>query len=175
MKNKTAAFDLELAKLGHPLITSGGIKVKDFYVFDDFDIFTCIVIAGNSTYGYRRDGSYLHDKPHENDLLLDLSISWERPFIKGDLVEVQDIDADAKHWTKRVYLFSHDSYHYCVAQGYETYKCRRDGSIVIAYWGRVRHIKKKEEVKVEVTIMINGEKANLSDISEDTLLALRNK
>lgn len=79
-------FDLELAKLGHPLITRGGLKVVEFHHFKNTEerksphFQSCIYTSTRG--GYQpcyKDGkvsNFNHD--YEDDLLLDDTVPWNR-------------------------------------------------------------------------------------------------
>jgi len=90
---KTAPFDLELAKLGHPLITRGGDKIQEFDCFNAGIAGWLPIRALTNTmqpkvFSYNAEGciSSTHSSPA--DLLLDLETPWERPLQQGDKIMV---------------------------------------------------------------------------------------
>lgn len=91
MKNKTAPFDIELAKLGHPVITADGKRVKELLFFNKIEGSNYRIAAyfeGGYFCCYYLNGCNEGFPGEQEPLLLDLSINWEKPLQEGDEVEV---------------------------------------------------------------------------------------
>jgi hypothetical protein len=99
-------------------------------------------------------------------------INMRDKFEEGELVEVSD---DRGEWCKRIFLAKVDSLQFpylCVYATTESeYKYGED--VCVNTWKYCRKI--SSTPKIELEIKINGKEAKLSDISEETLLNLRNQ
>jgi len=91
---KTAPFDLEKAIKGHPLVTRNGKKVSSFVYFKELsglnDYPCTATIPDGSILACTETGAFYHPSDSHNslDLLLDLSVPWEKPLAMGDEIEV---------------------------------------------------------------------------------------
>lgn len=81
---KTAPFDLELAKLGHPLVTSRGQKVLEFHNFDIYISWPvrAVIYSLHGLYSFDNSGKSFMSRTGE--LLLDLETPWEKPLQQGE-------------------------------------------------------------------------------------------
>lgn len=91
---KTAPFDLEKAIKGHPLVTRNGYKVSSFFYFKElsgFNDYPCraVCVAHDIILSCSEAGC-CYSAEHF-DLLLDLSIPWEKPLKIGDEIEVNNM------------------------------------------------------------------------------------
>ena len=104
---KTAPFDLEKAIKGHPLVTRNGKKVSSFVYFKELsglnDYPCTATIPDGSILACTETGAFYHPSDSHNslDLLLDLSVPWEKPLAMGDEIEVHQYN---KGWIPAVFI-----------------------------------------------------------------------
>jgi len=156
---KTAPFDLELAKLGHPLITRNGLRVLDFYHLSTIDCdkysVACSIESFKDIRSYNHEGSYYMGRPDGNDLLLDLETPWEKPF---ELFESVLVKASPKaDWRSMSFVcMLKDKFIVRGTDGYlETVSfCKRPDPIV------------EEKTTLDVEIKVGGQAVSLEDFKK---------
>lgn len=164
---KTAKFNLELAIAGHPLITNEGNKVTDFKYFKDINsIYKVVAVT---------DGNVMWCTPEGGDwegvgiLLLDKSIPWEPELKIGDEIEVNL----GGMWIKRIFITHGKNNSVIVVTNEDKGGYLNGECFQTTRYTEYRRISKNAELDIKITC--NGADIKLSDISEETLINLRNK
>lgn len=174
---KTAKFDLELAIAGHPLITSGGDKVTDFKYFKDLNSdYKIRVVADGCILAYQEAGRPDWDFGFGKRgsmvgwfLLLDKSIPWEPELKMGDRIEIKK----ATRWEERIFIKYGEADGVVVVIEDDANKYLQGRPFDTIHYHEYRRINK--DIDLDIKITCNGKDVKLSDISEETLIKLRNQ
>ena len=88
----------------------------------------------------------------------------------GDKVLVRDYENNK--WVKRLFLYEYNGNYYCMnnVDGKEMKAILKNPPVI---WRQIKPL--EEKLDIALTCTVNGEEVPLSDISEETLLAIRNK
>ncbi len=88
----------------------------------------------------------------------------------GDKVLVRDFESN--EWVERVFLYEYNGKYYCMnyVDGKEMKAILKNLPVI---WRQIKPL--EEKLDIALTCTVNGEEVPLSDISEETLLAIRNK
>jgi hypothetical protein len=119
-----------------------------------------------------RDFEHLETRSHE--ICVDFCKQWLEKncaFKKGETVEVKDYEVGL--WEKRIFLTDIEGANHpyiCVAEDDED-DFRAGDAFSITPWKYIRKIENPDDI--EITVKMNGEECKLSDISEETLLKIR--
>ena len=165
-------FDLELAKQGHPLIISNGTRVN------------LIGIIPNTPYPIilERTGTICRftagGNPKTRDgvtLQLDDSIDWLPPLKQGDVIEV----LCSSKWQDAIYICKLPIDQIlvvwptcCLVEGYKKGEINESDFAVLELYDKIWR-RKVLKSSIEITVKVNGKESKLSDISEETLLKIR--
>jgi hypothetical protein len=163
-------FNLELANLGHPLITRDGRKIVQFVHYKEpykqtADAVLSAVLDTGGRKSYLINGRFYEQMPSDADLFLDDSIPWEKPLQEGDEIEVL-IDEISNTWGKRILL--HIDKHgnaLCIQNLHETNYNTNTNYIIMCWkkekWRRIPT--PKPQAKMDIKITINGEEKTLEE------------
>jgi hypothetical protein len=164
---KTKPFDLELAELGHPLVSVRGEKVIWVGRAETRGPHHSVVVKKDGTIvALNSKGLSLNNT---NTVVLDVSKPWEAPLKTGDIIEVKSTLTESK-WSERIYLAMANDIPICVnVNCVGAYK--KNQHFEVSTWRVFR--RKPEEPVIEITVKVNGKEAKLSDISKETLLQIR--
>jgi len=139
----------------------------------------------NIYYGYDGNNYFMGTSSHkiislfENKptiLTLKQFITMTQEFKRGELIEVSDYK-DYRDGQKRIFLTHIEGAIYpfiCIANGHED-KFKSGEKFGISECKYARKIQDKPQGEIELTVKVNGKEVPLSDISEETLLKIRNK
>jgi hypothetical protein len=161
-------FDLNLALLGHPVVTRDGKKVENLSFSKNERTYPLSGTVCGNLFTWKRNGSHQFSEKSTYDLFLaDCELHPEPKY--GDLVEVTD-DSDST-WVKRIFI--------CKTPGNNTLAVLVDSEsnfarsriFEVKLWDHMRPIQKDPNIKI--TVSINDKPARLSDISDETLRKIK--
>lgn len=171
---KTAPFDLELAKQGHPLVsqfdTHGFVKSELVKIHPDGRLVVLVTDEDDEEEYIRY--FYNNSTLNRRTLFLDVSTDWQPPFKFGQMIEV--CDQLYEIWREHRFLAYAPSGKVITFDSSNEYEKYEDKDEFECYeWNHARHI--PVEPTIEITVKVNGKESKLSDISKETLLKIREK